>query len=148
MAEKVAVVGVGREGDWMYYVKDGQVWKVPRKRAGVLKGRPQMVVDVGIEMDANYIYFLDSVGDVSRVLRSADGHIDDEDDDEQTDDSDDLAVPAAGPTDARELLYTLFPDLDVPRETRNIEFVQHEAARIFSDINRLDQLRRLSPREF
>ena len=28
MAEKVAKLGVEREKDFMYYVKDGEVWKV------------------------------------------------------------------------------------------------------------------------
>jgi HJR/Mrr/RecB family endonuclease len=144
VAEKVAAVGVGRERDWMYYIKDGQVWKVQRKSPGVPKGRPQMVVDAGIEMDTNYIYFLDRDGDVARARRAAEGD-DDDDGDEETGDSN---VPTAAPNEARELLYTLFPDLNVPKDTGNIKLVQHEAARIFADINRLDQLRRLSPREF
>ena len=41
MAEKVAKLGVSREKDFMYYVKDGGVWKVARKQPGVPKGRPE-----------------------------------------------------------------------------------------------------------
>ena len=40
MAEKVAKLGVEREKDFMYYVKDGEVWKVQRKQPGVPKGPP------------------------------------------------------------------------------------------------------------
>ena len=50
MAEKVAKLGVSREKDFMYYVKDGGVWKVQRKQPGVPKGRPEKVADGGFEM--------------------------------------------------------------------------------------------------
>ena len=65
MAEKVAKLGVNREKDFMYYVKDGAVWKVQRKQPGVPKGRPEKVADGGFEMDTNYIYFVDRDGDVA-----------------------------------------------------------------------------------
>ena len=70
MAEKVAKLGIGREKDFMYYVKDGGVWKVQRKQPGVPKGRPEKVADGGFEMDTNYIYFVDRDGDVSRAKRA------------------------------------------------------------------------------
>ncbi len=73
MAEKVAKLGVEREKDFMYYVKDGGVWKVQRKQPGVPKGRQEMVVDGGFEMDTNYIYFVDRDGDVSRAKRAVGG---------------------------------------------------------------------------
>ena len=38
MAEKVAKLGVTREKDFMYYVKDGAVWKVQRKQPVSPKG--------------------------------------------------------------------------------------------------------------
>ena len=50
MAEKVAKLGVNREKDFMYYVKDGAVWKVSRKQPGVPKGRPEKVADGGVEI--------------------------------------------------------------------------------------------------
>ena len=73
MAEKVAKLGVSREKDFMYYVKDGGVWKVQRKQPGVPKGRPEKVADGGFEMDTNYIYFVDKDGDIARAKRAVGG---------------------------------------------------------------------------
>jgi len=73
MGEKVAKLGVNREKDFMYYVKDGNVWKVQRKQPGVPKGRPEKVSDGGVEMDTNYIYFLDRDGDIARAKRAIGG---------------------------------------------------------------------------
>jgi hypothetical protein len=73
MAEKVAKLGVAREKDFMYYVKDGAVWKVQRKQPGVPKGRPEKVADGGFQMDTNYIYFVDRDGDVARAKRAIGG---------------------------------------------------------------------------
>lgn|ERR1700690_1016302 len=73
MAEKVAKLGVAREKDFMYYVKDGGVWKVQRKQPGVPKGRQEKVADGGFEMDTNYIYFVDRDGDVARAKRAVGG---------------------------------------------------------------------------
>ncbi len=73
MAEKVAKLGVEREKDFMYYVKDGGVWKVQRKQPGVPKGRQEKVADGGFEMDTNYIYFVDRDGDVARAKRAVGG---------------------------------------------------------------------------
>src|SRR5262247_2825659 len=73
MAEKVAKLGVAREKDFMYYVKDGAVWKVQRKQPGVPKGRPEKVADGGVEMDTNYIYFVDRDGDIARAKRAVGG---------------------------------------------------------------------------
>ena len=73
MAEKVAKLGVAREKDFMYYVKDGAVWKVQRKQPGVPKGRPEKVADGGFQMDTNYLYFVDRDGDVARAKRAIGG---------------------------------------------------------------------------
>jgi hypothetical protein len=73
MAEKVAKVGVKREKDFMYYIKGGAVWKVPRKQPGQPKGKPEKVVDAGVTQDFNYIYFLDKDGDVARAKRAVGG---------------------------------------------------------------------------
>ncbi len=73
MAEKVAKLGIKREKDFMYYIKDGSVWKVPRKQPGVPKGRPEKVADGGVSMDFSYIYFLDKDGDISRAKRAVGG---------------------------------------------------------------------------
>ena len=73
MQEKVARLGIVREKDMMYYVKDGAVWKVRRKQPGVAKGKPEKVADGGFEMDNNYIYFVDKNGDVARAKRAVGG---------------------------------------------------------------------------
>ncbi len=73
MAEKVKKLGIARNNDFMFYVKDGDVWRVPRKQPGVPKGRPERVAEGGFEMDSNYIYFVDKDGDVSRAKRAVGG---------------------------------------------------------------------------
>ncbi len=71
--EKVAATGVTREKDFMYYVKEGAVWKVPRKRPGVPKGRAEKVIDADIAMDTAFIYFVNKDGDVYRAPRAVGG---------------------------------------------------------------------------
>jgi hypothetical protein len=73
MAEKVAKLGVKREKDYMYYIKGGAVWKVPRKQPGQAKGKSEKVSDAGVNQDTNYIYFLDKDGDVARAKRAIGG---------------------------------------------------------------------------
>ena len=73
MAEKVARTGISREKDFMYYIKNGAVWKVPRKQPGQAKGKPEKVHDAGVTQDTNYIYFLDKDGDVARAKRAIGG---------------------------------------------------------------------------
>ena len=73
MAEKVEKLGVTRDKDFMYYVKDGAVWRVQRKQPGVTKGRPEKVADGAFQMDTDFIYFVDKDGDVSRAKRAIGG---------------------------------------------------------------------------
>jgi hypothetical protein len=75
MAEKVAKLGVNREKDFMYFVKNGAVWKVQRKQPGIPKGKPEKVQDpeTPVEMDTDYIYFVDRDGDISRAKRAVGG---------------------------------------------------------------------------
>lgn len=74
MAQKVAKTGVKRDDkNFLYYIKKGQVWQVPRKQPGQRKGKPKMLVDAGIEMDSAFIYFLDKKGDISRTKRAVGG---------------------------------------------------------------------------
>ena len=73
MAEKVAKLGVKREKDFMYYIKGGAVWKVPRKQPGQSKGKSERVADAGVNQDTNFIYFLDKDGDVARAKRAIGG---------------------------------------------------------------------------
>jgi len=73
MAEKVKKLGITRDKDFMYYVKDGDVWKVRRKQPGVPKGKPEKVAEGGFEMDYDYIYYVDKDGDASRAKRAVGG---------------------------------------------------------------------------
>jgi hypothetical protein len=73
MAEKVARTGVKREKDFMYFVKNGAVWKVPRKQPGQPKGKSEKVVDAGVTQDFSFIYFVDKDGDISRAKRAVGG---------------------------------------------------------------------------
>ena len=73
MAEKVAKLGIARDKDFMFYVKDGSVWRVKRKQAGAAKGKPEQVAEGGFTMDYSYIYFVDRDGDVSRAKRAVGG---------------------------------------------------------------------------
>jgi hypothetical protein len=73
MAEKVAKLNVTREKDYMYYIKNGAVWKVPRKQPGQAKGKSEKVAEAGVNQDTNYIYFLDKDGDVARAKRAIGG---------------------------------------------------------------------------
>ncbi len=73
MAEKVAKLGIARDKDFMFYVKDGAIWRVRRKQPGAPKGKPEQVADGGFTMDYSYIYFVDRDGDVSRAKRAVGG---------------------------------------------------------------------------
>ena len=74
MAEKVARTGIERnDKNFIYFIKDGAVWSVPRKQPGMPKGKREKVVDAGIEMDTAYIYFLDKDGDIARSKRAVGG---------------------------------------------------------------------------
>jgi hypothetical protein len=74
MSDKVARLGIERDNDMMYYIKDGDVWATPRKQKGQPKGKAQKVAATGLDMDySRYIYYLDGDGDVARKERSLGG---------------------------------------------------------------------------
>lgn len=74
MSDKVARLGIERDNDLMYYIKNGDVWATPRKKPGKPKGKPTKIESAGIEMDySKYIYFLDGDGDISRKARASGG---------------------------------------------------------------------------
>jgi len=74
MAEKVAKTGITRDNEFMYYVKKGDAWRVPRKKPGQPKGKAEKVAAAGIEMDyGKFIYFIDSDGDIARQARQVGG---------------------------------------------------------------------------
>ena len=73
MAEVVAKTAIKREKDFMYYIKKGDVWRVPRKQPGKPKGRAEKVLTVGLDQDTDFLYFLDKKGNVSRAKRAVGG---------------------------------------------------------------------------
>jgi hypothetical protein len=74
MSEKVAKLGIKRDNDLMYYVKNGDVWATPRKKPGQsAKGKATKIADAGITAEQGYLYFLDGDGDVSRAKRQVGG---------------------------------------------------------------------------
>jgi HJR/Mrr/RecB family endonuclease len=141
MAEKVAKVGIARDRDYILYVKEGAIWRVRRKQPGVPEVKPEIVADAGLTMDPAFIYFVDKDGDISRARRAVDDNI--ADDEDETD-----SVPELAEGETKELLYTLFPDLEVPENTQNIVLLQDEASRLFSEVRDLVTLRGLTPRQF
>jgi hypothetical protein len=74
MSEKVHKLGIKRDNDMMYYIKDGDVWATPRKKPGQsAKGKAQKIADAGVEAESGYLYFLDGDGDVARAKRQVGG---------------------------------------------------------------------------
>jgi len=74
MGEKIAKLGIKRDNDMMYYIKNGDVWATPRKKPGMPKGKAAKVAAAGVEMDySKYLYYLDGDGDVARKERQVGG---------------------------------------------------------------------------
>lgn len=74
MAEKVAKTSITRDNEYMYFIKKGDVWRVPRKKPGQPKGKAEKVAAAGVDMDyGKYIYFLDGDGDIARQARQVGG---------------------------------------------------------------------------
>ena len=66
MTNKVCRLGIRREQGFLYYVKRGGVWRIPRQSES---GRRKAVkiADADGELDPGYVYFLDRAGDISRA---------------------------------------------------------------------------------
>jgi hypothetical protein len=74
MGEKIAKLGIKRDNDMMYYIKNGDVWATPRKKPGQPKGKATKIAPAGIEMDySKFLYYLDGDGDVARKERQVGG---------------------------------------------------------------------------
>lgn len=74
MSDKIARLGIERDNDLMYYIKNGDVWASPRKQKGQPKGKAKKVAETGLELDySKYLYFLDGDGDVARKERALGG---------------------------------------------------------------------------
>ncbi len=70
MAEKVAKVGVKKQGGYLYFVdKQGDVSraKMARGRKKGAKSKPEKVAKAGVKKHAGYLYFIDKSGDISRA---------------------------------------------------------------------------------
>jgi hypothetical protein len=74
MSDKIARLGIERDNDLMYYIKNGDVWAVPRKKPGQPKGKAAKVAATNLELDySKYLYYLDGDGDVARKERALGG---------------------------------------------------------------------------
>lgn len=74
MSDKIARLGIERDNDLMYYIKNGDVWATNRKQPGQPKGKAHKVASLGLDLDySRYIYYLDSNGDVARKARHLGG---------------------------------------------------------------------------
>ena len=74
MSDKIARLGIERDNDLMYYIKNGDVWATPRKQKGQPKGKAQKVAATGLDLDySRFLYFLDGDGDVARKARALGG---------------------------------------------------------------------------
>jgi hypothetical protein len=74
MGEKIAKLGIKRDNDLMYYIKNGDVWATPRKKPNQPKGKASKVAAAGVNMDySKYLYYLDGDGDVARKERQVGG---------------------------------------------------------------------------
>src|SRR5687768_2126347 len=73
MAQKVAKLGIQRDNNYLYYIKGGDVWQVPRKRPGMKKQKASKLAPGGVTMESGFIYFLDKAGDIARVKAAVGG---------------------------------------------------------------------------
>lgn len=72
--EKIQATPIVKDNKkFLYYIKDGKVFRVPKKQAGVPKGRSEMEFDAKLTQDPDYIYFVDEDGDIARVPRAKGG---------------------------------------------------------------------------
>ena len=60
MGETIAKTGVKRDPGLIYYIKGGDVWGSPLKKAGqTTKGKAQKVASTGIELDySKFMYYV------------------------------------------------------------------------------------------
>ena len=70
MSEKLMKLGIERETAYLYFVRDGAVWRIARSEEAENR-MPELVNDAGARMSSKHVLYLDADGDISRVLRSA-----------------------------------------------------------------------------
>ena len=75
MAQKVAKVGVRKQGGYLYFVdKQGDVSRASMARGKKRgKSRAEKVAKAGVRKEKGYLYFVDKQGDVSRAVMSRGG---------------------------------------------------------------------------
>ena len=76
MAEKVAKVGVKKQGGYLYFVdKRGNVSRARMARGGRKKGKQKQetVAKAGVKKERGYLYFVDGKGDISRARMARGG---------------------------------------------------------------------------
>ena len=59
MGETIAKTGVKRDANLIYYIKGGDVWGSPLKKAGQAKGKAQKIAATAIDADySKYMYYV------------------------------------------------------------------------------------------
>ena len=70
MSEKLIKLGIEREANFLYFIRNGDVWRINRGSEDE-KRMPQLVKKAGAKMSARHVLYLDADGDLSRVSKSA-----------------------------------------------------------------------------
>ena len=75
MAEKVAKVGIKKQGGYLYFVdKNGDISAATMARGGgKAKKGAKKVAKVGVKKQGGYLYFVDKHGDISRAKMARGG---------------------------------------------------------------------------
>ena len=75
MAQKVAKVGVKKQGGYLYFVdKQGDISRAVMARGKKRsKSRAEKVAKAGVKKQGGYLYFVDKQGDISRAVMSRGG---------------------------------------------------------------------------
>ena len=75
MAEKVAKVGIKKQGGHLYFVdKQGDISSATMARGGgKAKKGAKKVAKVGVKKQGGYLYFVDKHGDISRAKMARGG---------------------------------------------------------------------------
>ena len=65
--EVVAHTGVQKEKGYLYYVKNGDVWRSKMSRGGSGGGGAEKVADGGVTIEKGYLYFITKEGHIGRA---------------------------------------------------------------------------------
>jgi hypothetical protein len=71
--DKVIALRLKRAKGWMYFIRGGNVWRVPVDDENVADpnqvGEAELVRETAVEQEPGYLYFLDADGDIARARR-------------------------------------------------------------------------------